>query len=138
MISQEIKEKEEEIEVLFNNCYGGWTMSDKAKKIYKLRKIENTDNNYLTRKRSDPILIQIYKELGNDFDKGNYSKTKIEIIPKKYENYYFVSEYDGLETVEIDYTKYELDYLKKKIKEILENNSIHNDDKINQLKKIII
>jgi hypothetical protein len=30
------------------------------------------------------------------------------------------------------YTKYELDNLKQKIKEILENNSIDNDEKKNQ------
>jgi hypothetical protein len=43
-----------------------------------------------------------------------------------------------LEKVEIDYIKYELDNLKKNIKEILENNSINNDEKINQFTKIII
>ena len=57
---------------------------------------------------------------------------------KKYENCYYISEYDGLETVEIDYTKYELNNLKKNIKEILENNSIDNDEKINQFIKINI
>jgi len=123
---------EEEMDVLINDCYGGWGMSDKAKELYKLRKTENS-NNYLTR-RSDPTLIQIYKELCDEFD-GKYSKTGIEKIPKKYENHYSISEYDGLETVEIDYTLYELDNLKKNIKEIVENNSIDNDEKINQVKK---
>ena len=132
MISQE--EEEEEIEVLFNDCYGGWGISNKASKLYKLRKTENS-NNYLSNKRSDPILIQIYKELGDEFDREKYSKTGIEIIPKKYENHYYISEYDGIEKVEIDYIKYELDNLKQKIKEILENNSIDNDEKINQLKR---
>jgi hypothetical protein len=135
MNSKKNENNEEEIEVLCNDCYGGWSMSDKAKKLYQSRKMENS--NYLSR-RSDPILIQIYKELGEDFDGGKYSKTGIEIIPKKYENHYFISEYDGLESVEIDYTKYDLDNLKLKIKEILEENSIDNDEKINQLKKMII
>jgi hypothetical protein len=134
MISQETDN--EEIEVLLNDCYGGWVISNKAKKLYTLRKTENF-NNYLT-KRSDPILIQIYKELGNEFDGEEYSKTGIEKISKKYEYYYYITEYDGLETVEIDYTKYELDILKKNIKEILENDSIDNDEKINQFKKLII
>ena len=89
-------------------------------------------------RRSDPILVQIYKELGDNFDGGKYSKTAIEKNPKKYEKYYIISEYDGLETVEIDYTKYELDNLKQNIKEILENNSINNDEKINQFNKMII
>ena len=132
MISQEIDN--EEIEVLYNDCYGGWRISNKAKELYTLRKMKNS-NNYLSR-RSDPILIKIYNELGNEFDGGKYSKTGIEKIPKKYENHYYISEYDGLEKVEIDYTNYELDNLKKNIKEILENNSIDNDEKINKFKKI--
>lgn len=133
MISEE---EEEEIEVLYNDKYGGWTISSKARKLYKLRKT-NDSYNYLC-KRSDPILVQIYKELGDEFDEEKYSKTAIEKIPKKYEKYYIISEYDGLESVEIDYTKYELDHLKQKIKEILENNSIDNDEKINQFTKLSI
>jgi hypothetical protein len=135
MISQEIDN--EEIEVLHNDCYGGgWRISNKARKLYALRKTNNS-NNYLC-KRSDPILIQIYHELGDEFDGDKTSKTFIGKIPKKYENCYNISEYDGLETVEIDYIKYELDNLKKKIKEIVENNSLNNDEKINQFKQIII
>ena len=133
MISPE--EEEEEIEVLYNDCYGGWRISSKANKLYKLRKTNNS-NNYLSL-RNDPILIQIYNELGDEFDEGKYSKTGIEKIPKKYENHYYISEYDGLETLEIDYTKYELDNLKKNIKDILIDNSIDNNEKINQFKKIM-
>lgn len=136
MISQENDNNEEEIEVLLNDCYGGWEISSKANKLYALRTTK--DSNYFLRKRSNPILVQIYKELGDEFDGGKHSKTGIEKIPKKYENYYYISEYDGLEKVEIDYTKYELDNLKKNIKEILENNSIDNDEKVNQLKKMFI
>jgi len=134
MISQK-NDNNEEIEVLYNNCYGHWAMSEKAKELYTSRKTKSS-NNYI-RRRSDPILIQIYHELGDDFDE-EHSKTCIEKIPKKYENYYFISEYDGLEQVEIDYTKYELDHLKQSLKEILENESMDNDEKINQFKKMII
>jgi hypothetical protein len=73
MISQET-DKEKEIEVLLNDCYGGWFISNKAIKLYTLRKTENS-NNYI--RRSDPILIQIYKELGDEFDEKKYSKTGI-------------------------------------------------------------
>jgi hypothetical protein len=136
MISQKTDNNEEKIEVLYNGCYGCWRISIKARELYILRKTNNS-NNYLS-KRSDPVLIQIYKELGDEFDGENYSKTEIEKIPKKYENYYYISEYDGFETVIIDYTRFELDNLKKNIKEILQNNSIDNDEKINQLIKINI
>jgi hypothetical protein len=132
MVSQETEN--EEIEVLYNNCYGGWGVSNKAKDLYKLRKMNNSINDYLS-KRSDPILIQIYHELGDEFDQ-KYSKTAIEKIPKKYEKYYFISEYDGLETVEIDYTKYKLDNLYSKIKIILQHN-YDNNTKINEIEQFI-
>ena len=135
MNSQENDNIEEEIEILYNSCYGGWGISDTARELYRIRNINNSDNNYLCR-RSNPILIQIYKELGDKFDR-KYSNTKIKKIPKIYKNYYIINEYDGLETVEIDLTQYILDNLKNNIKEILENNSIDNDEKINSIKKII-
>ena len=133
-----ISEEEEEIEVLLNDCYGGWQISNKANKLYELRRKKDSNNYNYIRKRSDPILVQIYKELGDEFDGGKHSKTGIENIPKKYEKYYIISEYDGLESVEIDYTKYELDHLKQKIKEILENNDIDNHEKIKQFAKLSI
>ena len=72
MNSQEMDK--EEIEVLYNSCYGSWRISNKAKELYTLRTTNNS-NNYV-RKRSDPILIQIYNELGNEFDGGKYSFKK--------------------------------------------------------------
>jgi hypothetical protein len=123
----------EEIEVLYNDCHGRWEISDKANELYTLRK-PNNYNNYV-RRRSDPILIQIYNELGDEFDK-KHSKTSIEKIPKKYENYFYISEYDGLEQVEIDYTKYKLDNIYTKIKEILQSNN-DNNTKINEIDQFI-
>ena len=134
MISQETDN--EEIEILYNKKYGGWTISDKAKELYKLRTTNNVDSDF--HERNDTILIQIYKELGKEFDDKKFSKTLIKKIPKKYEEYYYISEYDGLETVNIDYTKYELDNLIKNIKKILGNNNFDNNEKINQFKKMFI
>jgi len=138
MISQEL-DNNEEIEVLYNECYGSWKISDKAKELYIFRKSNNEliENNIYLSKRNDPNIIQIYYELGEEFN-GKNCRTNIRKISKKYENYYYIDQYDGFESVEIDYIKYELDNLKKNIKEILEDNSINNYKKINQIKKIII
>lgn len=126
---------EEEIEVLYNDCYGGWNISQKAYELYKTR--NNNVSPRIRRNiiRTDPILIKIYHELGADFD-TKHSKTEIDIFPKKYANYINIKEYDGLESVDIDYTKYELDNIKNKMKEILQS-SLSNDEKINELNKII-
>jgi hypothetical protein len=129
---------EEEIEILYNICYGGWTISKKAIELYKLRNpnynlTENEFDYYFN--RQDTILIQIYKELGNDFD-DKYSKTKIKKILKKYENYYDIDEYDGKEWVRINYTKYKLDNIYNKIKEILQSNN-NDNTKINEIEQFI-
>ena len=123
---------EEEIEILYNNRYGGWKISEKANELYKLRSHNSTEIEFdYYYNRNDTTLIQIYKELGNDFD-GKYSSTKIKKIPKKYENYYYIDEYDGKEYVKIDYTKYKLDNIYNKIKEILQNNN-NDNTKINEI-----
>lgn len=129
---------EEEIEILLNICYGGWNISKKAIELYKLRNpsYNVTENDYVYYfNRHDPILVQIYKELGDNFD-GKYSKTKIKKILKKYENYYYIDEYDGKEWVKINYTKYKLDNIYNKIKEILQSNN-NDNTKINEIEQFI-
>jgi hypothetical protein len=129
---------EEEIEILINICYGGWNISKKAIELYKLRNpsYNVTGNNFdYFFNRHDPILIQIYKELGDNFD-DKYSKTKIKKILKKYENYYDIDEYDGKECVRINYTKYKLDNIYNKIKEILQSNN-NDNTKINEIEQFI-
>ena len=140
------EKKEEMIEVLYCNTYGGWSLSEKARKMYGERKgkikreinRENTGDTIYFRgfeKRHDPILLEIYKELGTEFD-GKYSYSEIEEIPKKYENYYTITEYDGLETVVIDYHKYDKDMYKMSI-EIILKSEMNNDDKIKELEKFV-
>jgi len=133
--------KEEMIRVLYCDVYGGWNLSRKAIKMYRERtgkiNTENPENNiyYLHIERHDPILLEIYNELGTEFD-GKYSHSEIEEIPKKYENYYTITEYDGLETVVIDYHKYDKDMYKINIETILKS-EMNNDDKIKELEKFV-
>lgn len=128
---------EEVIEVLYNGCYGGWKISEKAIELYKLR---NINYNFIGLHsddicRSDPIIIQIYKELGDECN-TKYSKIKIKKIPKKYEKYYYISEYDGLEFIEINYTEYKLDAIYNKITEILKSTD-NNNIKIIKIEEFI-
>ena len=126
---------EEEIEILYNSKYGGWGMSKKAFELYKLKvNLSEFEKNFCC--RNDQNIIQIYKELGDDFD-DMFSKTRIKTIPKKYENYYYIEEYDGKECVKINYTEYKLDNIYTKIKEILQNNN-DNNIKINEIEQFIL
>lgn len=125
---------EDEIEILYNNKYGGWGISKKAFELYQLRSNSEFEKDFHC--RNDPILIQIYKELGDDFD-SKFSRSRIKKIPKKYEKYYYIDEYDGKECVKIDYKEYKLDNIYTKIKEILQCDN-DNNTKINEIEQFII
>lgn len=133
-----INEEEEKIEILYNTKFGGWGISKKAEEFYKLKKgnvdLESVYFDDLSY-RTDPILIETYKEMGNEFD-DKYSKTKIKKIPKKYENYYNIEEYDGREYIKINYAQYNLDKIYNKIKNIIESPN-SNNTKINEIENFI-
>jgi len=108
---------EEKMEIMVNSCYGGWHPSDKAIELYHSRvretypdfiKVESFIFYFNRSYRHDPILVQIFKELGDEFD-DVCSKTRLVIISKKYEKFYSISEdeeADGIETVGIDILSY--------------------------------
>lgn len=99
------------IKVLVNSCYGGFGISDIALSLYLKKKIE-IDPNYkvyeCSLSRTDPILVECFEELGNEFNK-EYAQIRIEEIPAKYKDYLEIIEYDGSESIEIDIIQYEYD-----------------------------
>jgi len=129
MLNNDI-ENDNIIEILYNNNYCSWEISEKAIELYKLRS-NITEFELADCCRNDPILVQIYKELGNDFNDKS-SRTKIKKIPKKYENYYFIGDDCGKEYINIDKTG----YIYYKIKEILKSTN-NNDLKINEIEQFM-
>ena len=126
----------EMIEVLYHSSYGGYSVSKQACELYNQRQCMGTtltehQINYEV-KRHDPVLIQIYRELGSKFSRNGNKNISIMEIDKKYTDFYTISEYDGLESVEINYDKWELFDLKNKIRNIIKMDS-SNDDKIAKL-----
>lgn len=161
MINDEIKDKDEikniirfkqsssvwkvgqdEIEILYNGCHGGWGISDKAVKLYNSKKLEIDpswspilDGSFSSLdeiERHDKILIQIYHELGDKMN-GRHSCIRVCAILKEYEKYYDIDEYDGWESVNIDIAQYKYDTLKSTMKDILIDDTISSDDKISKL-----
>jgi len=129
---EEIKEDEEFVEVLYNCCYGGFNPSEKAKELYieKMLEIDKDFNNehfnmYFV-DRDDPILIEIFHQLGVEKFSGSHSRIKSQKIPKKFKDCFDIGEYDGKESVNIDYRKYQLD----RIRDILKNEEYSNDEKV--------
>jgi hypothetical protein len=101
--------------IVYNSCYGGFGLSDKAIQRYSdlagLGLIhtnvsdrgwgywELPDGEYWNGTdllRTDPILIQVVEELGREAD-ANFAKLAIDELPAG--TLYHIHEYDGLETI---------------------------------------
>lgn len=79
------------IEVVINNCYGGFRMSEEAWVLYK--ELANKYPDYT--KRDDPILIEVVKRLGKAAS-GAYSNLEVH---KAIDKHWAIREYDGQESL---------------------------------------
>lgn len=84
--------------VVFNGCYGGFSLSEKA--ISRLKELglnydDDYEFNYIILERHHPLLIQVVEELGKEAS-GEYSKLCIATIDTPL---YIIEEYDGFELV---------------------------------------
>jgi hypothetical protein len=125
------------IEVLFNSCFGGFSLSDEA--VTEINKCFQENNKKKISRhcstidfRTDPDVLKIYNLLGSERFSGNYSNISTESIDSKYKNFIHIEEYDGLENVTVNIPQYNL----YKINEILNSNSLTDSQKIEELKKI--
>ena len=117
------------IEILYNNSYGGFCISDQALKLYNKytgKTISNDTDNI--EDRSDPVLVQIYHELGKNFNGIHilFGASNIQIngtFEKKYIKYIDIHMYTGAETIIFDRERYYFD----KIKEAIDTNTNDNE-----------
>ncbi len=103
-----LSNSDEKISVLYNNCYGGYSLSNDAKKLYE----EYTGNKYddFTVRRHCPYLVKVFEVLGSEKFGTSYSKIQCETIPIYMEHYYSIHEYDGMEGIETksEWFKYDM------------------------------
>lgn len=107
--------------VVYNACYGGFGLSEKAEELYaerkgiKLFKGEKSfgSHNYYTDEslsdesfyyptycRHDPDLVDIVEELGSEVASGPCAKLRVYQLSG---NRYMIEEYDGSESVTEDF-----------------------------------
>ncbi len=85
------------MKVVINDRYGGFSLSETARKMYcKLKGINSNSLYYFDIQRNDPILVSIVEQLG-ELANGEYAHLKIVDIPEDIS--WFIHEYDGMEYV---------------------------------------
>lgn len=92
--------KEKMTKVVYNACYGGFSLSPEAEALYIDRKFNGEKpKNFYNRDvgRGDQVLVQIVEELGAKAD-GYCARLRIAEVP--YGSKYRIDEYDGFESVE--------------------------------------
>jgi hypothetical protein len=86
------------VSVAYNDCYGGFSLSDEGYALYcELKGIKQEDYPSFPRRdncRHDKVLIKVIKKLG-DKANGRYAKLAI----SKGNGQYRIDEYDGSEIV---------------------------------------
>jgi len=83
--------------IVINNCYGGFSLSEKAETLYKeMAGITDLDWHDKEVARDDPYLVKIVRDLKADAN-GRYAELKIVEIPADVE--WEIEEYDGNEWV---------------------------------------
>jgi hypothetical protein len=101
-------------EIIYNNCYGGYSFSKLAMDEYHKTRHTNTEAKAHPREeslRDDPVMIGVVKDLGC-LANGMCAQLEITTFPKKFANAWSIGEYDGHEQVIIDDDKYRLDMIR--------------------------
>ena len=94
------------IKILYNDCYGGFTLSKAFKEEYQRRtgKAVGCDAAAFWYRgpdtfRCNPVAIAIVEEFGSEWSSGPNSSIEIREIPSTFARYWEITEYDGEEAV---------------------------------------
>ena len=97
--------------VVYNNRYGGFGMNQYGLEEYNRRTLQNLTYADVI-DRSDPILIEIVETMGKNVN-DEHSRLAIKEFPMKYKSFLTWSDYDGNESVDIDYDKYLIHHVRE-------------------------
>ena len=108
---------EETFTVVYNDCYGGFGMSPFALDKYNKRLLERNPEaeplkDIYSPRRDDPILIDLCNEFGAKVN-DKCSKLKLKSFPIRYKSFLEWGDYDGRESVSVDYRKYVLHHIRE-------------------------
>jgi hypothetical protein len=120
-----------DLEIIVNTCYGGFSLSEEAKRQYTDKTKSDRDSWYDV-PRDDPDLVSIVKALGASAN-GEHSLLGITRIPGQYARFYSIGEYDGQEWVKVHYNQYKV----QKARAILLNRSLTQTERISRAAAVL-
>ncbi len=108
--------EEPKVAVLYNACFGGFTLSEQALRKYcEVKGIQCSQDRLYSVDcgvpRHDPDMVAVVRALGKAAN-GPCTDIKVKELPRKFLNYYYIEEYDGYESVCIDYKQSRLDRIR--------------------------
>lgn len=133
----------ETFDVLYNKCYGGYGISKAALDLYNKKLLERNPDAIpeeydWAMSRTDPILLEVfYKMDGKNCKKGEgfndkCSKVSVAKVAKIYEDCYRINEYDGLETIYIDFCRFQTEEMFK----IANDESLSYEERIKKIQNL--
>ena len=132
------------IEIMVNECFGGFGFSKDAIKEYLKRSSAEPNNpelmtgndgqaiNEYNVQRHNPVMVQIVKEMGFRAN-GAFAEIHLKKIPSQYIKHYSIEEYDGRESVVIQYDKYKVDSAKM----LLKSSHLSKEQKLAQISALL-
>jgi hypothetical protein len=115
--------------VVYNSKCGGFGMSQEGLAEYN-RITSLHVKGYYCIERDDPVLIHLVETMGKEID-DECSRLKIKEFPMKYKSFLKWTEYDGRETVSIDYEQ----YLISNVRDIKDDINLSSDEKIERIQE---
>ena len=116
--------------VVYNSIFGGFGLSKEGLAEYN-RLTSNNVQHAEAIESDDPVLIHLVETMGDAMN-TECSRLKIKEFPMKYKGFLKWTDYDGRETVQIDYER----YLLSAIHSAIDDSSISSDEKITRIREL--
>jgi hypothetical protein len=115
--------------VIYNDCHGGFDLSEQGMTEYNHRTSQLTYPDGIS--RDDPVLLHMVETMDPAVINSKHSRLRIKEFPIAFRDFLVWSEYDGKESVRVDYHA----YMVHTVKSILEAD-VSAEEKIGRISQL--